>query len=66
MNRRDEIYYYIKEFILTNGYSPTQKEIADHCGISSKSTISYHLDNLEMKGKIIWHKGKHRGLMLPD
>lgn len=34
------------------GTSPSYEEIMEGCNISSKSTVGYHLDNLEQQKKI--------------
>lgn len=49
---RRNIYDFIVEFIITHGYSPSFKEIAEGTGIKSTATIHDQLLMLEQMGKI--------------
>ena len=42
----------IKNFMVSNGYPPTVREIAQTMGVSSPATIQVHLDLLAKKGYI--------------
>lgn len=51
-NTRHSIYGFIVEFITSNGYSPSIREIAEGTGIKSTSTVRDQLYMLERLGKI--------------
>jgi repressor LexA len=50
--RQKEILAFIKEFLASNGYSPTLEEIARRFGISSVNAVYKHLKSLEQRGHI--------------
>lgn len=50
--KQKEVLDFIKEFIDTNGFSPSYREIADHFGLSSPATIHQHIQALAEKGVI--------------
>ena len=62
--RQNEILNYIKEFIVSNGYPPTVREIGNALGLSSPATIHSHLNNLESKGFIRKDGSKNRAIEL--
>lgn len=62
--RQDEILKFIKEFIVSNGYPPTVREIGSALGLSSPATIHAHLENLEAKGFIKKENTKNRAIEL--
>ncbi|HMO02090.1 MAG TPA: transcriptional repressor LexA [Oligoflexia bacterium] len=43
---------FLRDFLASNGYAPTLKNIADHIGVKSLSTAHFHLERLEAKGFI--------------
>ena len=49
---RENILDFIRAFRRENGYSPSVREVARHCGIKSPSVVQYHLDQLEQTGLI--------------
>lgn len=57
VNRPDEIESYISDYRREHGFSPTVKEIADGLGIT-KSTVHFHLKNMEKVGRIISQGGR--------
>lgn len=59
-----EILNYIKEFIVSNGYPPTVREIGAALGKSSPATIHAQLKNLETKGFIKKDGSKNRAIEL--
>ncbi len=61
---REAILDYIKTFKQNNGYSPSVREVADHCGVKSPSVIQYHLTHLEKAGLITKGKDRSRSLGL--
>ena len=48
--RQDTILQYIRESVARRGYAPSLREIAQAVGLSSQSTVSYHLTALVKKG----------------
>lgn len=61
-NARDSILSFIRAFRQKNGYAPTIREIAHHCGAKSHSVVQYHLNQLEKAGLITKEKEKFRSL----
>ena len=56
---QSKIYEYIKSQI-KKGITPSIREICKAVGLSSTSSIHYHLDNLEQMGYISRPKSKKR------
>ena len=50
MNKQTEILEYINKKILSEGYSPSVREIGKAVNLKSTSSVQYHLDNLIKKG----------------
>ena len=59
---REHVLTFIKAFRRDNGYSPTVREIARHCGIKSTSVVQYHLNHLQKAGLITRGREKFRSL----
>ena len=66
MDKTDLVYNYIVEFIGSNGYPPTVREICNHVKLDSTSSVVYHLKKLEEAGKIIRNGNKNRAIELTD
>jgi len=49
---RNRVLRFIATFMSDRGYSPTVRDIAKGCGISSTSVVQYHLNILERQGHI--------------
>ena len=62
--RQEEILTFIKEYIVSNGYPPTVREIGASLGVSSPATIHAHLTNLADKGFIKKEETKNRAIEL--
>jgi len=62
--RQNDIIQFIKEYIVSNGYPPTIREIGDALGLSSPATIHSHLNKLEEKGIIKKDNCKNRAIEL--
>ena len=62
--RQGEILTYIKEYVVSNGYPPTVREICAAIGVSSPATVHAHLQNLENKGMIKKEETKNRAIEL--
>ena len=63
-NTRSSIYGFIVNFIITNGYSPSLREIADGTGMKSISSVKDQLYMLECLGKIHTQQFKPRTISL--
>lgn len=54
----DKAYFFIKEYINKNKYSPSFREIGEYLGGLSTSTVSNYIDKLEESGKIRIERNK--------
>jgi repressor LexA len=63
---RERILGFIGDFRAAKGYSPTVREIAEGCGISSPSVVHYHLNALERAGLLNREKEKFRSISIPQ
>ena len=66
MNKVEETYLFIKNYIAEKGYPPTVREICQGINIKSTSTISYYLKKLEDSNRIVKGSYKNRALQLID
>ena len=55
---------FITEFIASNGYAPSYREIGEHFGLSSVSTVAEHIDTLATKGYLSKEENEARSLQL--
>ena len=60
------IYDYILYFQEEHGYSPSVREIGDHMGLKSPSTVHFHLKGLREAGLIHQAEGKTRSITVPE
>lgn len=60
--RGKQILDFVTNYREKHGYSPSFKEIKRHLGLSSFSTIHYHIKNLEKEGLIIREKNQRRAI----
>lgn len=60
--RQQEIFDYILKFTSEAGYPPTVRDIAKGVGLSSSSTVHFHLNAIEEKGFIQRDPSKPRAL----
>jgi len=58
--RRQAILDFYCSFEEEHGYSPSQREIADAVGLSSASTVSYHLPVMQQRGQLTRDPGRAR------
>lgn len=54
----------IEEYIKTNNYPPSVREIGDMVGLSSPATVQEHLNNLRDKGYIESDKHRYRSIRI--
>jgi repressor LexA len=62
--RQQEIWNYLVEYVDQHGYPPTVREIGEHVGLASPSTVHAHLANLERAGLLRRDPTKPRALEL--
>src|SRR5207247_8550929 len=62
--RQQEIWEFLVEYVDAHGYPPTVREIGEHVGLASPSTVHAHLANLERAGLIRRDPTKPRALEL--
>jgi repressor LexA len=62
--RQKSILKFISDFVDSNGYPPTIREIGKACGISSTSVVNYNLNKLEREGLLTRDREVSRGLRL--
>ena len=62
--RQQEIWEFLVEYVDSHGYPPTVREIGEHVGLASPSTVHAHLANLERAGLIKRDPTKPRALEL--
>lgn len=60
--KQKEILNYISEFIFSEGYSPSYREIAKNFGFSSVATVAEHVNNLKTKGYLDTENGLARSI----
>lgn len=60
--KQQQIYDYIVSFQQDHGYPPSVREIGEHVGLKSPSTVHFHLKGLEAAGLITKAEGKTRAI----
>jgi DNA-binding MarR family transcriptional regulator len=61
----ETIFQFLCTYIHSRNVSPTLQEIADGCYVGV-TTVVYHLDKLEKRGRISRDSNKHRSIRLLD
>ena len=62
--RQEDALNFIKSYMVSHGYPPTVREIAEAIGVSSPATVQAHLDCLANKGYIKKGNNKNRTIEL--
>ena len=62
--RQQEIWEFLVHYVDSHGYPPTVREIGEHVGLASPSTVHAHLANLERAGLLRRDPTKPRALEL--
>ena len=64
-NKADLIMEYVNRFVQENGYAPSVREIGAAVGLRSTASVSYHLQQLQAKGRLVAPdtKGKKRAIV---
>ena len=65
-DKQQQIYDYIKDFILKKGYPPTVRDICEAVNLRSTSSVHSHLETLEKKGYIKRNPSKTRAIEIID
>lgn len=60
--KQKQILDFISNFIFSEGYSPSYREIAKHFGFSSVATVAEHVNNLKNKGYLDSENGLARSI----
>jgi len=66
MDKTQEVYEFVEQFIFRNNYPPTIREIGEKLKLDSTSSVVYHLKKLENMGKISRSENKNRAIELID
>jgi repressor LexA len=64
--KQQQIYDYILTVLSQKGYPPSVREIGEAVGLSSPSTVHFHLNTLEREGLITRAEGKTRAISVVD
>jgi repressor LexA len=64
--KQQQIYEYIVSFTDEHGYPPSVREIGEHVGLKSPSTVHFHLKSLQSAGLITQAAGKTRAISITD
>ena len=64
-NKAELIMEYLNRFVQENGYAPSVREIGAAVGLRSTASVSYHLQQLQAKGRLMAPdtKGKKRAIV---
>jgi repressor LexA len=57
------VYEFLCVYIAAHGYAPSLREIAAGCFIG-RSSVTHHLDRLEVSGKLVRDPGQARSIRL--
>ena len=63
--KQQKIYDFILQFTNEHGYPPSVREIGAAVGLTSPSTVHFHMKGLEEAGVIVKAEGKTRAISLP-
>jgi len=66
MDKTQQVYNFIKEFIKNNKYPPSIREICNSIKLESTSSVVYHLKKLEKLGMITRNNNKNRAIELVE
>lgn len=64
--KQQQIYDFILSFTEEHGYPPSVREIGEHVGLKSPSTVHFHLKSLRAAGLITQAEGKTRAISVAD
>ena len=62
--KSEQILEFIREFCAAHGFGPTIREIGDHVGLQSTSTVAGYINRLTRKGLITYVPGTPRSIQM--
>ena len=64
-DKAEQILDYVNQFVQQNGYAPSVREIGAAVGLRSTASVSYHLRQLQEKGRLLvpGAKGRKRAIV---
>lgn len=64
--KQREVLNQLLAFVLENNYPPSIQQLCQLCGVSSTSTIHFHLSALKKKGLIDWNPSEKRAISIRE
>jgi repressor LexA len=64
--KQREVLEQLLRFLHSNNYPPSIQQLCQLCGVSSTSTIHFHLSALKKKGLIDWNPAAKRAISIRD
>src|SRR3954468_23997907 len=64
--KQREVLSQLLGFVSENNYPPSIQQLCKLCGVSSTSTIHFHLSGLKKKGLIDWNPAEKRAISVRD
>ncbi len=64
--KQQEVLNQLLAFVLENNYPPSIQQLCQLCGVSSTSTIHFHLSALKKKGLIDWNPSEKRAISIRE
>lgn len=64
--KQKEVLHQLLDFIYQNTYPPSIHQLCQLCGVSSTSTIHFHLSALKKKGLIDWNPSEKRAVSVRE
>lgn len=64
--KQNQVYLFIKEYYMREGFAPTQKEIKEYFGLKSFGSVNKYMHYLQEAGKIDIDWNARRGIKLLD
>jgi len=61
-----DVYRFIQDYIKKNGIPPSRRDIRAGVGLSSTSTVAFHLSKLAQMGRIQLVPGAARGIVIKE
>ncbi len=65
-NKQREVLEQLLAFVAENNYPPSIQQLCKLCGVSSTSTIHFHLSALKKKGLIDWNPAEKRAISIRE
>ena len=64
-NKSELILEFVNQFVQENGFAPSVREIGEAVGLRSTASVSYHLQQLQAKGRLLspGAKGRKRAIV---